>query len=223
MRVIQPEGQRGSLKWLQQAVEHCPALLQPPGLPTVTWLSPQRQDGFAEYRDAAFLDLLGLSHLSGALKDFWPRQGPQWDALGITERGPVIVEAKAHVPEFFSPATQAGEVSRARIAIAFKAMQDDLGLRPVTNWSQVYFQYANRLAFLWWLRRQGVDAQLVFVSFVGDLDIGGPESAETWDAAFAAADYALGLPARHSLSAHVHHVMPDVRKITSARAADGAL
>lgn len=218
MRVIQPEGQRGSLKWIQQAVEWCPEVLQPPRLPKITWLSPRREDDFAEYRDSAFLDLLGLSGLSEALKGFWPKRGPQWDALGITERGPVLVEAKAHVPEFFSPATQAGDLSRARIEVAFRAVQNDLGLRPRVKWAEVYFQYANRLAFLWWLRKQGVHAELVFVSFLYDRDIGGPEAAETWHTTFAGADYALGLPARHPLSAHIHHVTPDVRNIVSVRA-----
>ena len=216
MRVRQPEGHRGSLKWIQQAVERCPDLLQPPGLPKITWLSPRREDGFAEYRDSAFLDLLGLSHLSGTLQEFWPKRGPQWDALGMTRRGPVLVEAKAHVKEFFSPATQAAAVSLHRIETAFRAVQDDLGLRPAADWTQVYFQYANRLAFLWWLRRQGVEAELVFVSFLNDRDVGGPENAETWRAAFAGADYALGLPARHPLSAHIHHLAPDVGRIAAA-------
>ncbi|MBL9048975.1 MAG: hypothetical protein JNK19_02555 [Tabrizicola sp.] len=213
MRVVQPEGQRGSLKWIQQAVAWCPELLQPPGLPAITWLSPLRQDGFAEYRDAAFLERLGLTHLSGSLKDFWPKGGPQWDALGLTSRGPVLVEAKAHLREFFSPGTMASAASRARIEAAFREVQQDLGLKPRASWADVYYQYANRLAFLWWLHKQGVAAELVFVSFLNDRDIGGPESAETWHAAFAGADHVLGLPARHRLAAHVHHVMPDVRQI----------
>lgn len=221
MRVIQPAGQRGSLKWIQQAVQWCPDLLQPPKLPPIRWLSPRRDDDFAEYRDSAFLERLGLPHLSGALKGFWPKRGPQWDALGLTERGPVLVEAKAHVPEFFSPGTKASGVSRTMIEAAFRAVQEDLGVRPSTNWAEVYFQYANRLAFLWWLRKQGVEADLLFVSFLNDADIGGPSSVEAWHAAFAGADYALGLPARHRLAAHVHHVMPDVRQILDAGPGSG--
>lgn len=220
MRVIQPEGRRGSLKWIQRAVEYSPDLLQLTDLPGITWLSPLRADGFAEYRDGALLGLLGLSHLSATLREFWPRRGPQWDALGMTRQGPVLVEAKAHLREFLSPPTQARGVSRARIEAAFRAVQDDLGIRPRASWAEVYFQYANRLAFLWWLRRQGVDAKLLFVSFLGDADIGGPESAEAWHAAFSAADHALGLPKRHELAAHVHHVLPDVRRIGQG---DGAL
>jgi hypothetical protein len=216
MRVIQTAGQRGSLKWIQLAVRHCPEVLQPARLARIDWLSPRLEDDFAEYRDDAFLDLLGLSHLKDSLQEFWPKRGPQWDALGITERGPVLVEAKAHVREFFSLPTQAGDTSRKRIEAAFAEVQRDLGLQPSTSWADVYFQYANRLAFLWWLRRNGVEAELLFVSFLNDSDIGGPSSAETWNAAFAGADYALGLPSRHPLSAHVHHVTPDARAIALA-------
>lgn len=216
MRVVQPEGNRGSLKWIQQSVAHCPEILQPAGLPRIEWLSPLPHDGYAEYRDEAFLDLLGLSRLAGALRVFWPKRGPQWDALGMTERGPVLVEAKAHVREFFSPATQAGDASRVQIESAFETMQADLGIVPKVRWSDVYFQYTNRLSFLWWLRNQGVAAELLFVSFLNDKDIGGPSSPETWEAAFAGADYTLGLPSRHKLSRYVHHVTPDVRHILEA-------
>ncbi len=216
MRVIQPAGQRGSLKWIQKAVACCPDVLQPPHIPSIKWLSPLPNDDFAEYRDEAFLDRLGLSKLSGELREFWPKRGPQWDALGLTERGPVLVEAKAHVHEFFSPGSQAGDFSRKRIDAAFRLVQEDMGITPSTRWSDVYFQYANRLTFLWWLRQQGVEAELLFVSFLHDDDIGGPENAETWHAAFAGADYALSIPRRNKLLSNVHHVMPDVRQIAAA-------
>lgn len=216
MRVIQPEGQRGSLKWIQRAVARCPEVLQPADLPAITWLSPRREDDYAEYRDGAFLELLGLESLTGLLQEFWPRQGPQWDALGMTLQGPVLVEAKAHLREFFTPASQAGPQSLDRINAAFHAVQADLGIHPAMPWARVYFQYANRLAFLWWLRQQGVDAKLLFVGFLNDDDIGGPTSAETWQAAFAGADYALGLPSRNRLAAHVCHLTPDVRRIGEA-------
>lgn len=67
MRIEQPEGKRGSLKWIQRSVEKQPdgvvEQLQAKGvLPvgdTLTWLSPLRDDHWAEYRDALFLDRIG--------------------------------------------------------------------------------------------------------------------------------------------------------------------
>lgn len=48
----------------------------------IEWLSPLRTDDYAEYRDAAFLQKLGLAQHAAALKEFWPTRGPQWDGLG---------------------------------------------------------------------------------------------------------------------------------------------
>lgn len=51
-----------------------------------TWLSPLQDDDYAEYRDAEFLHRLGLDELVPSLKQFWPRSGPEWDALSKSER-----------------------------------------------------------------------------------------------------------------------------------------
>ncbi|MFW2589086.1 hypothetical protein [Sagittula sp. SSi028] len=171
------------------------------------------QDHYAEYRDESFLDHVGLSHLGASLKTFWPQRGPQWDALGTTFKGPVLVEAKAHTKEFLSPASQAGAASHAMIARAFGAMHDDLGLISPCDWTKAFYQYGNRLAHLWWLRNNGVDASLLFVSFVHDTEMRGPVLPETWHAMFAAANHALGLSSGMDLMKHVHHVTPDVREL----------
>ena len=69
----------------------------------ITWLSPLESDEFAEYRDGSFLARLGLEGLSAEFAKFWPRRGPQWDVLGMTSQGsPLLVEAKANVPELIS-------------------------------------------------------------------------------------------------------------------------
>ena len=63
----------------------------------IEWLSPSIEDGFSEYRDQAFLDLLGIRLEKKKLKDFWPSRGLQWDALGrIKDKVYFLVEAKAH-------------------------------------------------------------------------------------------------------------------------------
>ncbi|WP_281995679.1 hypothetical protein [Ruegeria faecimaris] len=215
MRVIQPKGIKGSLKWIQDAVRRSPNLLQPQELPTIDWVSPLEEDDYAEYRDGAFLDRLRIGHLTASLKDFWPQRGPQWDALGLTSNGPVLVEAKAHVREFFSPPSQAGLRSLEQIERAFEIVRADLGVRQAMNWTELYYQYANRLAFLWWLREHGIDAKLLFVSFLNDADMAGPKYAETWEAAFAAANYALGLPEKNKLRRHIFHATPDVRELAT--------
>lgn len=213
MRVQQPSGTRGSLKWLQIAVNQAPDLVQPPDLPRIEWLSPLATDSYAEYRDRAFLDRLGLGHLGPGLEQFWPKRGPQWDALGMTAQGPVLVEAKAHLREFFSPPTQSRDTSRQKIEEAFNAVQTDMGISSSTDWTRTYYQYANRIAHLWWLRQRGINAALLFVSFLNDDEMGGPKHAESWGAAFASANYALGLTGANPLLRHVVHLTPDVRQM----------
>ena len=179
-------------------------------LPDVEWVSPLKSDDYAEYRDGAFLDVVGQGHLKSELPLFWPKRGPQWDALGLAGSKPVLVEAKAHLDEFFSPPTQASEKSLAKISASLSAVAKRLNARSGTDWTKVFFQYANRIAHLDFLRRHGVDAHLLFVSFIKDTDMGGPANEDEWRIAFRTADYALGLPRRHTLSPFIHHVCPDV-------------
>ena len=53
----------------------------------ITWKSPIKTDQFAEYRDEDFLKLLNLeSKIKVPLENFWPKLGPQWDALGLNDK-----------------------------------------------------------------------------------------------------------------------------------------
>ena len=91
-RTMQPKGERGSLKWIQRAVNEGWPSLNGPILDrlgaqrTIAWRSPLVGDDFAEYRDSDFLELLGLGRLQATLAAFWPARGPQWDALGLRRR-----------------------------------------------------------------------------------------------------------------------------------------
>ena len=211
MRAVQPPGARGSLKWLQVAVNDRPDLLDHPAIGRVEWRSPLRLDDYAEYRDRAFLDCVGIARLNDRLTGFWPTRGPQWDALGVTDGGIVLVEAKAHLGELLSPPTAAGMASRARIDAAFAATQAAIGATPATDWCTAYYQLANRIAHLWFLRQIGVDARLLLVSFINDREMNGPDTVEVWDLAYAAAFASLGIGPDNALMAWVHHVHPDVR------------
>jgi len=212
---------RGSLRWIQTAIEQqWPALNDPilaaiPGAAAIDWRSPLAKDGYAEYRDEDFLAVLDLEHLGAPLKDFWPSRGPQWDALGLTDDGQVLlVEAKAHIGELCSSGTAAGPASLTRIQLRLDEVAAALGVtRPPAPWTHVFYQLANRLAHLHWLRvTQQVPAWLVLVNFVGDADMNGPNSREAWEAAYQVAFHVMGLPKRHVLSKWIVEVFPDVRE-----------
>jgi hypothetical protein len=219
MRCVQPKGDRGSLKWIQRAVERRSSELERPildrikGAGGIEWLSPLRNDDFAEYRDEAFLNRLDLTEHVLGLEQFWPKRGPQWDALGRTMSGEILlVEAKAHIGEFCSPASQASKDSLLMIRSSLKAAAMAIGVpaSKAESWHGEFYQYCNRLAHLWWLRDQDIKAWLILVGFCGDADMPGDTTKEAWEAAYQVADFALGIPKNHPLKKYVVHVHPNV-------------
>jgi hypothetical protein len=219
-RFPQGPGARGSLKWIQRLVNGNSALLDVAILPrlngatAIRWVSPLASDDHAEYRDADFLKRLALPHLVPALRGFWPERGPQWDALGRSDKGDVLlVEAKAHIDELCSPGTGAGEASRARIEAALAGVADAHGITARASWADVFYQLANRLAHLHFLRSQGVAAWLVLVNVLGDDDMQGPATAAEWEAAYRVVLHVMGIGAGHRLLRHVIHVYPDAREL----------
>ena len=220
-RHVQGIGKKGSLRWIQHHVNEAPGLLDEAIARSsrgrietpITWRSPRKEDEFAEYRDQAFLDLLDMELPSRRLEDFWPKGGPQWDALGLSPSGQrLLVEAKANIPEVVSPPSGAGEESLARISAALDETARFLGVTSSCDWTGTFYQYANRLAHLYLLAELNqIDAWLVFVYFMGDADVDGPESEAEWKAALTVMHGALGLPKRHALSKRIVEVYVDVR------------
>ena len=217
-RFPQPVGRRGSLKWIQRAIkDQWPSLNEPilralPKSTRIDWLSPLESDDFAEYRDEGFLKQLGREDLSGDLQVFWPARGPQWDALGRTDKGDLLlVEAKAHVEEMCSSGTAAGVTSRERISATLDEVAVQLGAREGrAAWTEFFYQLANRLAHLAFLRSHGAPAYLVLVNFVGDAEMDGPTTPEAWQAAYQVAFHVMGLQKRHVLSPFIVDLYPEV-------------
>lgn len=211
-RYPQPLGARGSLRWIQQLVNQYPHVLNESiGIGPVEWRSPLADDGFAEYRDQAFLDRLGILLPKRQLKDFWPSGGPQWDALGRASCGAIVlVEAKAHVSELLSPPTQATDRSADIIRRSLSEAAADLGASPGTDWSRRFYQYGNRLAHAWFLSHVNkLPVKLAFVHFIGDAEMDGPSNRREWEAALTVLHEALGLRGR--LPPYVAETFIDVR------------
>jgi len=163
-----------------------------PGGP-ITWLSPRADDDWAEYRDGLFLEQVGHPELVSALRAFWPGRGPQWDGLGRAADGTVVlVEAKAHGSELRSRCA-AGSRSLIRIRTALQETARALGVGVTPTWTNGYYQYANRLAHLHFLRSHGVSARLLCVYLVGDATMGGPTSPAEWRVPLGRMYTALGL------------------------------
>jgi len=220
---------KGSQRWLQVAVNRRPEVLNVPlrramGLPEntgVEWLSPVAAENFIEYRDGDTYKKLGLSLARRRWQDFWPAGGPVWDGLARLSNGDVLlVEAKAHVPEVISTGTRATEPNRTKIVNSMRAVQHSLAPRTegVVDWTGTFYQYANRLAHLHFLREDNHEqAHLVYVYFLNATDVRGPENKLEWEGALKVVEGYLGV-GRHRLTKYVHKLFVDCRELAGVDA-----
>ena len=148
-RVAKSGDSHGSMKHLQVLINSFPSLLAnelrsvSADIDLVDWKSPLKEDDFAEYSDSSFIKILGLEgKLVVPLKDFWPNGGPNWDALGVTDKGVILVEAKSHLSEFASSCGAISDSSIQKIASSLNEVKESLGIGNESNWMKDYYQYA---------------------------------------------------------------------------------
>jgi hypothetical protein len=194
---------RGSKKWLQVAINLKPELLLSAlrrggaieQQTSVTWQSPLREDAFLEYKDGLALNKAGITKLKEPLGSFWPPRGPVWDAIGTTSDGPLFIEAKAHIPEAATPATKASPQSLKLIKQSLAKARRFYAPKASADWSIHFYQYANRLAYQYFLReRNGINSTLVFLYFLNADDMHGPRSEDEWKGASRLIHAVLGVP-----------------------------
>ncbi len=213
---------KGSQKWLQVLVNQYPDLINKAigaavGERDIEWLSPLADDAYAEYRDQSFLDRLGVSLESVPLSTFWPTLGPRWDALARTRTGKILlVEAKSTLGELRSPPSRAkADESTLQIRSSLDAAKHGLGASPDGKWlpENVYYQYANRLAFFYLLRKlNAVPVHLIFLYFVDNSTVKGPTTAR-WLRALERIHKVLGLDT-YPLSPYIHDLFFDLSTIS---------
>jgi hypothetical protein len=126
----------------------------------------------------------------------------------------VLVEAKANIPEVVSPGTGAEGERRVLLEKSLAELKAFLGVDPNISWSGKLYQYANRLAHLYFLREVNhQEGYLAFVYFTGDSDVEGPATVAEWKAALTVAKSVLGIPKRHRLSKYVADIFIDISEM----------
>ena len=114
------------------------------------------------------------------LNKFWPNLGPQWDALGIISdekenKSYILLEAKANIREIFSNKCEAKKKSLNTIKQSLKDTRKWLDCEENEAnegvWKNVLYQYANRLAHLYFFREKlEKETYMVFVYFTNNQD-----------------------------------------------------
>jgi hypothetical protein len=178
----------------------------------IAWVSPLKPDRYREYKDEAFLAALEQSGHAKKLKEFWPKNGPRWDALARTRTrgalagGVLLGEAKSHLSEVYAGAcTATSDRSLELIDSSLELSKKWLSAKPSVNWRGHFtfhqnekekdgclYQMANRIAHLYLFREVlGIDAWLVNICFLDDPYH--PTSRAEWEAGLAQVKRDMGL------------------------------
>lgn len=224
-----PPHTRRSEHWLRKAVNEYSATLGDkvrdlfhwPAGERIDWLSPVASDEYAEYYDQGFVERLGVPTLRVPLHDFWPKSGPRWDGLAKTNSGKLIlVEAKAYIEEGVAFRSKAGPSSRLKIQEALASAKKAFRAADDAPWEAPFYQYANRLAHLYFMReRNGLDAHLLFLYFADAPDVDDPCTVEQWQGAERLAKKCLGL-GRHRFEQYVQTLIWSVPDMCGGMTAD---
>ena len=182
----------------------------------INWRSPLQSDDYAEYRDEDFLEKLGiLNKMKYSLSNFWPKKGPQWDALGVSNVEIVLVEAKANIPEMASSGTGAKKPqSIKKIRNSLDEVKKYLSVSDSIDWTGTFYQYVNRIAHLYYLREKNkIKAHLLFIYFINDITVHGPKTKDEWLGAIQTMECYLGLSKKHKLREYIHDIFIDVNAL----------
>ena len=143
----------------------------------IEWLDYPK-DLSRDSRDGEFKDIKCFNRLSNYKEIerrwvmFWPQRGNahNWDGI-FTQNGIwYFVEAKANLEEANQECSAKSEESKNKI---IKAFEDTCGSRSLAEeWLRSHsYQLANRLAFIHFCEQVGVNAKLLYISFINGYDV----------------------------------------------------
>lgn len=163
-------------------------------------------------------------------KSFWPQTGnaQNWDAVARVYAGDttewLLIEAKGHVGELESKCGASSRVSQQLILSALEKTSKAFGncRQPIVNWLAPYYQYANRLAVLYFLMKECVPAvrtRLLFIYFYGEKREGFecPQREQEWIPSIQEMVDWLGIDKRSELMQRVHYLFLPVNPSAGVR------
>ena len=145
---------------------------------------------------------------------FWPRTGnpPNWDAIGKIRVGQLdewlLVEAKGHLGELAPPCKAKEEGGLEQIRRSLEKTKIAVGVPADRDWLKRYYQFANRLAVLYFLIEHGIRARLLHIYFLGDHHDGKrcPWSQQGWQESIGIMRAHLGLSGQSEIEKRAHEL-----------------
>ena len=157
-----------------------------------------------------FKELANYEEISRLWINFWPQTGnaQNWDGIFIKDGIWYFVEAKANLQEA-NQQCNAGNKSRGKITEAFEKTCGNRKMAEKWLKSNCY-QLANRLAFIHFCKTAGIEARLLYISFINGYDINVEKNVSkkgTWEKHWL--DEYNTLELTNKLKSYIYHVYID--------------
>ena len=98
--------------------------------------------------------------------DFGKILNQNWDGIFWVDKTVYLVEAKAHTKEIKSKCEATSKTSISEIDNCFVETRNAFNISSANDWKKTYYQMANRIAFLYLLKKHNIEARLVNIYFV---------------------------------------------------------
>lgn len=93
------------------------------------------------------------------------------------------------------------------INYSFKKVKSELDVGESVDWLHPYYQYANRIAHLYFLRViNEIDARVVFLYFLNDRSVAGIDEISEWKHKIREAKDTLGIDHPHILDKYIYEI-----------------
>ena len=98
--------------------------------------------------------------------DFGEILNQNWDGIFWVGKTVYLVEAKAHTEEIKSDCGAKSKSSISEIDRCFEDTRNSFNISSTNDWKKTYYQMANRIVFLYLLKKHNIEARLVNIYFV---------------------------------------------------------
>ena len=217
---------KGSRKWMQHIVNEHPEVINQLLGVELEWISPLKEENYQEYqlRSPIVVDKIWKTNKLKAdfHNDFWPSKGrnPEWDGIAMSNDTLYLFEAKSHKSEVKGSNNVTNVLIKRTLKKTYEICLASNAEMNASAWEKLYYQYANRLAFLCHFKENIERNQLpikkvvmVFLDFVNDkMGKDSPTNKEEWMKYYETIHKELNVDTKKLESFGVKHLHIDVEK-----------